>query len=75
MDAELPRAEVVASCLERDQFEAVVAGNGVDAIAVARDFDPDVVILDLGLPGIDGLEVCSQLRLSLIHISEPTRPY
>ncbi len=62
VDDELPQAEVVASYLEREQFEAVVAGNGVDAIAVARDLDPDVVILDLGLPGIDGLEVCRQLR-------------
>lgn len=63
VDDELPPlAEVVASYLEREQFEAVVAGNGVDAIAVARDLDPDVVILDLGLPGIDGLEVCRQLR-------------
>ena len=52
----------MASYLEREQFEAVVAGNGVDAIAIARDLDPDVVILDLGLPGIDGLEVCRQLR-------------
>ncbi|MBU8813711.1 response regulator transcription factor [Mycolicibacterium goodii] len=62
VDDELPLAEVVASYLEREQFEAVVADNGVDAIAVARDLDPDVVILDIGLPGIDGLEVCRQLR-------------
>ncbi|MCV7281403.1 response regulator transcription factor [Mycolicibacterium flavescens] len=62
VDDELPLAEVVASYLEREQFEAVVAGNGVDAIAIARDLDPDVVILDIGLPGIDGFEVCRQLR-------------
>ncbi|OBB58597.1 DNA-binding response regulator [Mycobacterium sp. 852013-51886_SCH5428379] len=62
VDDELSLAEVVASYLEREQFEAVVVGNGVDAIAVARDLDPDVVILDIGLPGIDGLEVCRQLR-------------
>jgi DNA-binding response OmpR family regulator len=58
----VPLAEVVASYLEREQFEAVVADNGIDALAVARELDPDVVILDLGLPGIDGLEVCRQLR-------------
>ena len=62
VDDELPLAEVVASYLEREQFEAVVAGDGADAIAIARDFDPDVVVLDIGLPGIDGLEVCRQLR-------------
>jgi DNA-binding response OmpR family regulator len=62
VDDEVPLAEVVASYLEREQFEAIVADNGVDALAVARELDPDVVILDLGLPGIDGLEVCRQLR-------------
>ena len=62
VDDEVPLAEVVASYLEREHFEATVAANGYDAIAVARELDPDVVILDLGLPGIDGLEVCRQLR-------------
>ena len=62
VDDEAPLAEVVASYLEREQFEAVVAADGAEAITVAREFDPDVVILDLGLPGIDGLEVCRQLR-------------
>ncbi|MCV7053611.1 response regulator transcription factor [Mycolicibacterium gilvum] len=62
VDDEVPLAEVVASYLHREQFDAVVADNGVDAIALARDFDPDVVVLDLGLPGIDGLEVCRTLR-------------
>ncbi len=62
VDDEVPLAEVVASYLEREQFEVVVADNGVDALAAARELDPDVVILDLGLPGIDGLEVCRQLR-------------
>ena len=62
VDDEVPLAEVVASYLQREQFEAIVADNGIDAITVARELDPDVVILDLGLPGIDGLEVCRQLR-------------
>ncbi|KUI31860.1 PhoR family transcriptional regulator [Mycobacterium sp. IS-1742] len=62
VDDETALAEVVASYLEREQFEASVVGNGADAIAVARGLDPDVVILDVGLPGIDGLEVCRQLR-------------
>ncbi|BBY89830.1 MULTISPECIES: response regulator transcription factor [Mycolicibacterium] len=62
VDDELPLAEVVASYLEREQFEATVAGNGTEAITIAKELDPDVVVLDLGLPGIDGLEVCRQLR-------------
>lgn len=62
VDDETALAEVVASYLEREQFEATVAADGAEAVAVARGLDPDVVILDLGLPGIDGLEVCRQLR-------------
>jgi DNA-binding response OmpR family regulator len=53
---------VVASYLEREQFEVSVAHNGHDAVAMAREIDPDVVVLDLALPGIDGLEACRQLR-------------
>jgi len=62
VDDEAPLAGIVASYLEREQFEAIVTGNGNDAVTIARELDPDVVILDLGLPGIDGLEVCRQLR-------------
>ena len=45
VDDEAPLAEVVASYLEREQFEMSIAGNGTDAIIVARELDPDVVIL------------------------------
>jgi DNA-binding response OmpR family regulator len=62
VDDEEPLAEVVASYLERENFEVTVCHTGFDALAVARQVDPDVVVLDLGLPGIDGLEVCRQLR-------------
>lgn len=62
VDDEKPLAEVIASYLEREHFEVTVSHSGVDALAVARQVDPDVVVLDLGLPGIDGLEVCRQLR-------------
>lgn len=62
VDDEVPLAQVVASYLEREHFEVGIAHNGVDALAIARQNDPDVVVLDLGLPGIDGLEVCRRLR-------------
>lgn len=55
-------ATVVGSYLERDGFEVTVTGDGVDAVALARRVDPDVVVLDLGLPRLDGVEVCRQLR-------------
>jgi DNA-binding response OmpR family regulator len=62
VDDEVPLASVVASYLEREHFEVSVAHDGQDAVARAREIDPDVVVLDLALPGIDGLEVCRQLR-------------
>jgi DNA-binding response OmpR family regulator len=62
VDDERPLAAVVASYLEREEFEVEVAYNGLDALALARQIDPDVVVLDLGLPGIDGIEVCRGLR-------------
>jgi DNA-binding response OmpR family regulator len=63
VDDEVPLAEVVANYLEREHFDVEVAHNGNDALALARQTDPDVVVLDLALPGIDGLEVCRQLRM------------
>ncbi|MBU9766189.1 response regulator transcription factor [Mycobacterium sp. TNTM28] len=62
VDDEAPLASVIASYLAREQFEAAVAHDGATALHRAREVDPDVVILDIGLPGIDGLEVCRQLR-------------
>ena len=62
VDDEVPLAEVVASYLRREQFHVSLAHSGADALAQAREIDPDVVILDLALPGIDGVEVCRQLR-------------
>jgi DNA-binding response OmpR family regulator len=62
VDDEVPLAEVVGSYLVREMFDVTLAHNGPDALALAREIDPDVVVLDLALPGIDGLEVCRQLR-------------
>ena len=62
VDDEAPLADVVASYLRREYFEVTVCHTGAQALTVARDVDPDVVVLDLGLPGIDGVEVCRQLR-------------
>ncbi len=62
VDDEAPLASVIASYLTREQFEVTLAHDGTEALRLAREVDPDVVVLDLGLPGIDGVEVCRQLR-------------
>jgi len=48
--------------LAYEGYQVSVAGNGEQALMVARTKPPDLVILDLMLPGIDGLEVCRRLR-------------
>ncbi len=55
-------AAVLCSYLEREGFEVHLAADGVAALAQAHQIDPDIVVLDLGLPGLDGIEVCRQLR-------------
>jgi two-component system alkaline phosphatase synthesis response regulator PhoP len=48
--------------LERSSFRVVTAGDGKMALAQARHERPDLVVLDLNLPGMDGLDVCRALR-------------
>jgi DNA-binding response OmpR family regulator len=55
-------ADLVRHHLERDGMRCVTASDGATALRLARAARPDLVILDLMLPGIDGLEVCRQLR-------------
>ena len=51
--------------LERDGFRCRTAATGPDALAAVRSAVPDLVVLDLMLPGMDGLEVCRRLRASV----------
>src|SRR5262245_47110098 len=55
-------AELVQFNLEREGFGVVVARDGERGLAEARLRRPSLVVLDLMLPGVDGLEVCRQLR-------------
>jgi two-component system alkaline phosphatase synthesis response regulator PhoP len=55
-------AKVVGYNLEKEGFEVVLAGDGEQALKLVREADPDLVILDLMLPKLDGLEVCRQIR-------------
>ncbi len=48
--------------LERDGFQVRSAGDGKAALQAAKDLRPDLLILDLMLPGVDGFEVCRRLR-------------
>jgi DNA-binding response OmpR family regulator len=56
--------DVVAAYLERAGMAVLRASDGIDALTLAAVRRPDIVVLDLMLPGIDGLEVCRRLRRS-----------
>jgi DNA-binding response OmpR family regulator len=62
VDDEQALASVIGGYLEREGFEVSLCHDGSAAVALLREIDPDVVVLDLGLPGVDGVEVCRQLR-------------
>ncbi len=62
VDDEPPIVELVRGYLNREGWTVDVAIDGPTAIERARSNPPDVVVLDLMLPGIDGLEVCRQVR-------------
>jgi two-component system, OmpR family, response regulator MprA len=54
--------ELIRLGLRYEGFQVEVASNGEQGIALAQRIDPDLVILDVMMPGIDGLEVCRRLR-------------
>lgn len=62
VEDEQPLAAVIASYLERDGFAVDLAHDGPSAVAAAREHRPDLVVLDVMLPGFDGIEVCRQVR-------------
>jgi DNA-binding response OmpR family regulator len=62
VDDEVALAELVGSYLKRDGFEVSLAHDGRQGIELARQVDPDVMVLDLGLPLLDGVEVCRVVR-------------
>jgi two-component system response regulator VicR len=62
VEDEKPIAEIVRFHLEREGFETAVAHGGREGIERFRSFDPDLVVLDLMLPELSGLEVCRELR-------------
>jgi len=62
VDDDLTVREVLASYLRARHHEVVEAGDGEQALRLMRERPADLVVLDLMLPGIDGLEVCRRLR-------------
>src|SRR5690349_390339 len=54
--------EMLVPLLEREGYVTETARDGEAALEAARTFEPDVIVLDLGLPKVDGVDVCRQVR-------------
>ncbi len=64
VEDEMKIARLVRDYLEHAGFDVIITGDGGAALASARGAKPDLVVLDLGLPGLDGLDVTRELRRS-----------
>jgi len=62
VDDDVKTVELVRLYLDRDGYQVLTAYDGVEALRLARESYPDLIVLDLMLPDIDGLEVCRTLR-------------
>ncbi len=63
--------EVIAYNLEREGYEVLHAADGTEGLELVRRAAPDLVVLDIMLPGVDGVEVCRRLRADALTESIP----
>ena len=62
VDDEIDILEFLSYNLRKEGFEVVTASNGADALKIANETRPNLIILDIMMPEIDGIEVCRRLR-------------
>lgn len=62
VDDEEPILELLKYNLEKQGYDVKVADNGMKAVELAKQFNPDLVLLDIMMPKMDGVETCRQLR-------------
>jgi two-component system KDP operon response regulator KdpE len=62
IDDEVQMRRLIRACLERNNYEVVEAANGEEGMAAAVQSQPGIIILDLGLPDMDGMTVLRRLR-------------
>src|SRR5512139_3551842 len=64
-------AHFIQQILEREGFSCEICRDGTEAVRYFQELQPDVILLDLMLPGMDGLEVCTRIR----KLASPKDPY
>ncbi|GAP15243.1 response regulators consisting of a CheY-like receiver domain and a winged-helix DNA-binding domain [Longilinea arvoryzae] len=65
VDDEISLLETLAYNLQKQGYEVETAGDGLNALTLAQSAHPDLIVLDLMLPGMDGFEVCRELRKTM----------
>lgn len=65
VDDEEPIQELLKFNLEKEGYQVITADDGPEALKTIEEKHPDLVVLDVMLPGMNGLEVCKQLRMNL----------
>ena len=66
VEDEIALQETLAYNLKKQGYEVFTTANGNEALDLAREIEPDLIVLDIMLPGIDGFEVCRILRKEMI---------
>ena len=64
-------ADLVRRSLEQEGFDVILAPDGSTGLRIAREHRPDLIVLDLSMPDMDGLDVCRQLRADPRHARLP----
>ncbi|HLB27964.1 MAG TPA: response regulator transcription factor [Dehalococcoidales bacterium] len=62
VDDDVKAVELVKLYLSRDGYRVMTANDGLEALRLAQESHPDLIVLDLMLPGMDGLEICRTIR-------------
>ena len=65
VEDDVKTADIVRAYLEKGGYDVVTAHDGPEGLSAARDYSPDLIVLDLLLPGANGLDVCQTLRNEL----------
>ncbi len=61
-DDDINTCDLLKICLENEDYEIVTANNGVKAVSAFKIYEPDLVLLDITMPGKDGWQVCREIR-------------
>ena len=70
VDNVLPNVKLLEAKLSREYYDVLTATNGPDALEIIEREVPDIILLDVMTPGMDGFEVCAQIKANpnLMHI-------